>query len=209
MGTVLFACAFVFVAVVGDLSCLTGQSHQQVDSAHNEIVFKFGEREFSKLELDKVRARHFAVVKFLEALEKKARQMPADDFYSGLPPALRISPANSSTDNPDQIDSIVMDTGKPLSARSIKIKLVVMKAFSKWLVKKRALKHCPFATIDRLTDSRSGRCRHRREFSDTEFWSMVDSAKQGKSIEGVSGPQRAVLYQFASATGIRLSLIHI
>ena len=105
MGTVLFACAFVFVAVVGDLSCLTGQSHQQVDSDHNEIVFKFSEREFSKLELDKVRARHFAVVKFLEALEKKARQMPADDFYSGLPPALRISPANSSTDNPDQIDS--------------------------------------------------------------------------------------------------------
>ena len=108
-GTVLFACAFVFVAVVGDLSCLTGQSHQQVDSAHNEIVFKFGEREFSKLELDKVRARHFSVVKFLEALEKKARQMSADDFYSGLPPVLRISPANSSTDNPDQIDSIVMD----------------------------------------------------------------------------------------------------
>ena len=98
-------------------------------------------------------------------------------------------------------------TGKPLSDRSIKIRLVMMKAFSKWLVKKRALKHCPFATIDRLTDSRSGRCRHRREFSDTEFWSMVDAAKKGKSIEGVSGPQRAVLYQFARATGIRANEI--
>jgi len=82
-----------------------------------------------------------------------------------------------------------------------------MKAFSKWLLKKKALKTCPFVSIDRLVDSRSGRSRHRREFSDAEFWSMVDSAKNGKTIEGVSGSQRAILYQFAMATGIRANEI--
>ena len=98
-------------------------------------------------------------------------------------------------------------TGKPLSARSIKIRLVAMKAFTRWLIKKKVLKTCPFASIDRIVDSRSGRSRIRREFTDAEFWALVDSAKEGTTIEGVSGQQRSVLYQFARATGIRANEI--
>ena len=105
----LFTCAFVFVAVVVDQNRLIGQAHQQVDSDLKEIVFKFGDREFSRIELDQVRTRHFATMKFLENLEKIASQMKGDDFRSYLPRGLKISPANSSTDNPDALDSIVME----------------------------------------------------------------------------------------------------
>ena len=100
---------FVFVAVFGDQTDLMGQSYEQAGSDRDEIVFKFGEREFSRLELDHVRARHFAVVKFLEALKEMAGQKHGDDFYPHTPPGLQISPANFSSENPGQIDSNIME----------------------------------------------------------------------------------------------------
>ena len=74
--------------------------------------------------------------------------------------------------------------------------------FTRWLIQDQRTNLDPVAHLAML-DAENDRRRVRRPLSPEEFERLVEAAGQGPVIEGMSGPDRAVLYILASYTGYR------
>ena len=77
------------------------------------------------------------------------------------------------------------------------------KQFTRWLVRDRRTPHDPLLHLSRL-NVQTDRRHDRRALSDEEFVRLVEAARTSeKNVEGISGPDRAMMYILASWTGFR------
>jgi len=89
-----------------------------------------------------------------------------------------------------------------LSAQTYNHYLKAAKQFTRWLVRDRRTPVDPLVHLSRL-NVRTDRRHDRRALSEDEFTRLVEAARRGKRIEGISGPDRAMLYVLAAWTGFR------
>jgi len=80
--------------------------------------------------------------------------------------------------------------------------VTAIKQFGRWLVRERRLRDNPFAFLS-LQDTKTDRRHDRRALSIEEFGRLIDAASGGPTIEGLTGPDRAMLYVLAGWTGYR------
>lgn len=76
------------------------------------------------------------------------------------------------------------------------------KAFTRWLVRDRRTLVDPLAHLSKL-NVRTDRRHDRRALSPEEVGRLLDAARNGKRVEGISGPDRAMMYALAGWTGFR------
>ncbi len=91
---------------------------------------------------------------------------------------------------------------KGRSAQTYNHYLKAIKQFSRWLVRERRTMLDPLAHLARLNVS-TDRRHDRRALSPDEFAKLTEAARTGKRVEGISGPDRAMMYTLASWTGFR------
>ena len=90
-----------------------------------------------------------------------------------------------------------------LSAQTYNHYLKAAKQFTRWLVRDRRTPVDPLVHLARL-NVKTDRRHDRRALSDDEFVRLVQAARASKTtIEGIPGPDRAMMYIFASWTGFR------
>jgi integrase len=92
--------------------------------------------------------------------------------------------------------------GRSAQTRNHYLKSV--KSFTAWLVRNRRTLVDPLAHVARQNVAVDRR-HDRRSLSDTEFSALFEAARAGGSVEGISGPDRAMLYLLAGWTGFRKS----
>ena len=80
--------------------------------------------------------------------------------------------------------------------------LKAAKSFTRWLVRDRRTPFDPLAHVSRL-NVRADRRHDRRALSADEFTRLIEAARAGKTVESMSGPDRAMLYIVAAWTGFR------
>jgi integrase/recombinase XerD len=76
------------------------------------------------------------------------------------------------------------------------------KSFTAWLVRDRRTPTDPLMHLSRQNVAVDRR-HDRRALSPAEFASLIEVARSGKPVEGISGPDRAMLYMLAGWTGFR------
>ncbi len=76
------------------------------------------------------------------------------------------------------------------------------KQFTRWLVRDHRTPSDPLVHLSRM-NVRTDRRHDRRALSEAEFERLVNAARAGKRVEGISGPDRAMLYVLAAWTGFR------
>jgi integrase len=76
------------------------------------------------------------------------------------------------------------------------------KSFTAWLVRDRRTPTDPLMHLSRQNVAVDRR-HDRRALSPEEFSALVDAARSGRPIEGIAGPDRAMLYVMAAWTGLR------
>jgi integrase len=91
---------------------------------------------------------------------------------------------------------------KPISARTKNAYISSLKSFCKWCVTTGKIPDCPLIHLKRVKDSPKP---PRRPASDTEVRKILDAAKAGGDIYGLTGEQRFYLYRVALGTGFRAS----
>ena len=89
-----------------------------------------------------------------------------------------------------------------LSAQTYNNYLTVIKQFTRWLVRDRRTPIDPLVHLSKL-NVRTDRRHDRRTLSPDEFARLVDAARNGKNVESIPGPDRAMLYVLAAWTGFR------
>ena len=89
-----------------------------------------------------------------------------------------------------------------LSAQTYNHYLKAAKQFTRWLVRDRRTSFDALAHLCRL-NVKTDRRHDRRALSAEEFSRLIDAARSGPKIEGIFGPDRAMLYILASWTGFR------
>ena len=89
-----------------------------------------------------------------------------------------------------------------LSAQTYNHYLTTLKQFTRWLARERRISFDPLAHLSRV-NVQTDRRHDRRALSADEFSRLIDAARSGASIEGISGPDRAMMYILASWTGFR------
>ena len=89
-----------------------------------------------------------------------------------------------------------------LSAQTYNHYLRAAKQFTRWLVRERRASFDPLMHLSRV-NVQADRRHDRRALSADEFGRLIDAARAGKKIEGISGPDRAMMYILASWTGFR------
>jgi site-specific recombinase XerD len=89
-----------------------------------------------------------------------------------------------------------------LSAQTYNHYLKAAKQFTRWLVRDHRTPLDPLAHLSRLNILLDRR-HDRRALSPDEFARLVAAARSGKRIEGMHGPDRAMLYIVAAWTGFR------
>ena len=77
-----------------------------------------------------------------------------------------------------------------------------LKSFCIWLYNNKRIIENPLATLS-LLNSQVDRRHDRRALSNKEFYLIIDAAESGPPIEGIVGPDRAMLYLLAAYTGLR------
>jgi len=77
-----------------------------------------------------------------------------------------------------------------------------MKAFCRWLYLNKRIIENPLISLS-ILNNRVDRRHDRRALSHKEFQLLIDVAESGPPIEGITGPDRAILYQLAAYTGFR------
>ncbi len=80
--------------------------------------------------------------------------------------------------------------------------LKTLKHFIHWAIREKRLATNPIdhiATLNPKTDRR----HDRRALSQEEFRRLIDAAETGQRIEGITGPDRAIMYLLAAWTGYR------
>ena len=80
--------------------------------------------------------------------------------------------------------------------------LRAIKQFTRWLVKTRRMFDNPLADVPML-NSQTDRRHERRPLGLEEFAQLVAAAENGKPIESIPGPDRALMYVLAVFTGYR------
>lgn len=93
-------------------------------------------------------------------------------------------------------------TSRRFSAQTSNFYLDALKYFCDWLVRHDRMPKNPVGTINRIRVD-ADRRHDRRALSDEEFARLIRAAELGPSIEGLSGPDRAMLYILAAWTGFR------
>lgn len=88
------------------------------------------------------------------------------------------------------------------SAQTCNHYLKAVKTFSRWLVGDRRTPYNALAHLSRFNVA-TDRRHDRRALSPEEFTRLLDAAKTGKRIEGIRGPDRAMMYVLAAWTGFR------
>jgi len=88
------------------------------------------------------------------------------------------------------------------SAQTSNYYLEGFKAFCKWLVTHDRMSKSPVATLTKLSVD-ADRRHDRRSLSDEEFSRLVTAAQNGRTVEGLAGKDRAMLYILAAWTGYR------
>jgi integrase len=89
-----------------------------------------------------------------------------------------------------------------LSAQTYNHYLTTLKQFTRWLARERRLSFDPLLHLSRV-NVRTDRRHDRRALSAEEFRRLIDAARNGPKVEGISGPDRVMLYILASWTGFR------
>jgi site-specific recombinase XerD len=89
-----------------------------------------------------------------------------------------------------------------LSAQTHNHYLKSAKQFTRWLVRDRRTPVDPLAHLSRL-NVRTDRRHDRRALSTAEFDRLIEATRNGKQVEEISGPDRAMLYILAAWTGFR------
>jgi integrase/recombinase XerD len=74
--------------------------------------------------------------------------------------------------------------------------------FISWLVRDRRTPSDPLMHLSRV-NVQTDRRHDRRALTQEEFSLLVNAARNGKSVEGISGPDRAMMYVLAAWTGFR------
>ena len=77
-----------------------------------------------------------------------------------------------------------------------------LKRFSRWLVKRERAGKDPLADL-RALNVRVDRRHDRRALEPADFYALLDAAAPGPVVEGLAGPDRAMLYLLAGWTGFR------
>lgn len=77
-----------------------------------------------------------------------------------------------------------------------------LKQFTRWLVRTRRLAIDPLTELRRLNPD-TDRRHARRALSAEELTRLVAAAEEGKAVEGIAGPDRALMYLIAAWTGYR------
>lgn len=85
-----------------------------------------------------------------------------------------------------------------LSAQTYNNYLTVIKQFTRWLVRDRRTPIDPLLHLSRINVRAD-----RRTLSPDEFARLIDAAHNGKMVESIPGPDRAIMYVFAAWTGFR------
>ena len=94
-----------------------------------------------------------------------------------------------------------------LSAATSNAYVAAIKAFGNWLVKDRRVAESPFSHLSRINGRVDMRVV-RRALMDEELARLVAAAEVGEPFQGLSGPDRAMLYLFAAFTGLRANELH-
>ncbi len=89
-----------------------------------------------------------------------------------------------------------------LSAQTYNNYLIAIKQFTRWLVRDRRTPIDPLLHLSRI-NVRADRRHDRRTLSEDEFARLADAARNGKNVESIPGPDRAMLYVLAAWTGFR------
>ena len=77
-----------------------------------------------------------------------------------------------------------------------------LKRFTRWLVKRERIGSDPLADLAAL-NTRVDRRHDRRALDPADFHALLNAAKRGPVVEGIDGPDRAMLYLLAGWTGFR------
>jgi len=80
--------------------------------------------------------------------------------------------------------------------------LRAIKSFSRWLHRNKRLIEDPLMTMSTL-NNQVDRRHDRRALTNKEFQLLIGAAESGPPIEGIVGPDRAMLYLLAAYTGLR------
>lgn len=88
------------------------------------------------------------------------------------------------------------------SAQTYNHYLKAAKQFASWLVRDQRTPFNVLAHLAKLNVA-TDRRHDRRALSVDELRRLLEAAREGKRIEGISGPDRAVMYAFAAWTGFR------
>ena len=91
-----------------------------------------------------------------------------------------------------------------LSAQTSNHYVAALRAFGAWLAKSKRVGANPFADLSKVNAEADTRHR-RRALSADEFAALVAAAEKGTPFRKTAGPDRAVLYRVAAATGFRAS----
>jgi integrase len=93
-------------------------------------------------------------------------------------------------------------TKKRFSAQTSNFYLDGFKYFCNWLVTHERMPRNPLASLERVSVE-TDRRHDRRSIGDEEFERLLRAAEQGPSVQGISGPDRVMLYLLATWTGFR------
>ena len=105
--------------------------------------------------------------------------------------------------SPSKVQEFLADfklTGR--SPQTVNFYLQAMKQFMNWMVRDRRVPDNPLRVLSPL-NVRKDRRHDRRAIGAEELDRLVQAADEGKSVEGVEGPARGMLYLFSSFTGLR------
>jgi site-specific recombinase XerD len=88
------------------------------------------------------------------------------------------------------------------SAQTYNNYLTAIKQFARWLVRDRRTPSDPLVHLSRV-NTQTDRRHDRRALSQEEFARLIEAARNGKRVEGISGSDRAMMYVLAAWTGFR------
>jgi len=90
------------------------------------------------------------------------------------------------------------------SPRTVNEKLIAVRSFTRWLFESDRTRTDVLKGLKRDTKGeRSDQRRKRRALSDKEIAALLRATEQGPDVEGMCGPERAVVYALALGTGLR------
>ncbi len=105
--------------------------------------------------------------------------------------------------SPSKVQEYLADVKlKGRSPQTVNFYLQAIRQFVNWMVRDRRVPDNPLRVLSPL-NVRKDRRHDRRAIEADELDRLVQSADEGRSVEGVDGPARGLLYLFSAFTGLR------